>query len=134
MKKIIVALVLFGVTALLSTAMAAQQQGIFTENLSCGKSFSANGWAKGYTFAYEVLDKTSKGKGYKVKTLANVNGYMIHLDCARNLPSRDAALAWLLDKGYGIGSDGSEDDDGASGQHLTIDRGPLYKVPSSLYK
>ncbi len=116
-----------------STAIAAQ--GTFTENLPCGKSFPAKGWASGYTFAYEVLDKTSKGKGYKVKTLANVDGKMVHLDCVRNLPSRDAALAWLVDRGYGIGSDGSEDGNGAtSGQHLTVDRGPLYKVPADLYK
>ena len=120
-------------TSQVSTANANELTApTFTENLKCGKSFSSDGWASGYTFAYEVLDKTSKGKGYKVKTLANVNGRMIHLDCERDLPSRDAALAWLLDSGYGIGSDGSETG-GASGDHLTVDRGPLYKVPAYLY-
>ena len=113
------------------TANAAAS-GTFIEKLSCGESFSASGWGN-YAFAYEVLDKTDRGHGYKVKTLANVNGRMIHLDCARNLPSRDAAISWLVDHGYWLGSDGPEPG-GASGNHRTVDRGPLYKVPDYLYK
>ncbi len=135
MMGVLALLVIAGCTSVPSgvdTANAATPS-IFTEDLSCGESFATPNWASKYKFSFEIMDKTRKGQGYKVKTLANVNGRMIHLDCARNLPSRDAAVAWLVDHGYWLGSDGPEPG-GASGNHRTVDRGPLYKVPDYLYK
>ena len=112
---------------------ASPASSIFIENVKCGNAFYADGWASGYKFAYEVLDKTSEGNGFKVKTMANVDGRMIHLDCTSNLLSKDAALAWLIKQGYGLSSDGAEAG-GAGGLHRTVDRGPLYKIPANLYK
>jgi hypothetical protein len=102
----------------------------FTENLSCGERFRADGWAQDYDYAFEII---KKGSGYKVKTLANVDGWMIHLDCARDLPSHESAIGWLKSRGYTFRQDGSEDG-GPSGHHLTVNRGPLYSVPANLYK
>jgi hypothetical protein len=100
------------------------------ENRSCGNPFPATGWAVGYQFAYEIMAKGPSN--FKVKTLVNSGGNMIHLECQRNLPSREAAIAWLGDKGYWLQSDGPESN--LNGTNKTVDRGPLYKIPEYLYQ
>lgn len=126
MKKIFACIVS---VIMIMTAQAMASQGRFVENTTCGDPFSADGWTKGYAFAYEIVQKPS---GFKVKTLVNQGGRMIHLECERNLPSREAAAQWLIAKGYTVRSDGAEDG-GASGAFLTVDRGPIYGVPKYLY-
>lgn len=125
--KNVIAVIVLGLFVIFSGSASAVE---FTENLSCGEAFSADGWAAGYDFAFEIQ---KKNKGYKVKTLAKVGSQMIHLECARNLESPAAALAWLKDHGYTFRDDGAEYG-GASGRHKTVNRGPLTAIPEHLYK
>lgn len=114
------------------------QEVTFCENLKCGERFAADGWMsmysdttnQGHGFYYEII---SRGKrNFKVKTLAIVGGYAIHLDCERALPSQSACIDWLVSKGYQLRQDGSEPG-GAGGSHYTTDRGPIYRIPAYLY-
>jgi hypothetical protein len=114
---------------------AVAATGQFCVNTGCGNSFSTPGWwPNGATFAYEVLDKTSKGQGYKVKTLVRQGNTIHHLDCARNLPSIQACLEWLVGNGYQVVPEGAESPQGGTGVHKTVNKGPIYKIPSYLYQ
>ena len=134
MKKIIFLAIVF-------CAFATQAQAVvFCENLGCGNRFDAtSGWASAYAnttgqghgFCFEVMYKGASN--YKVKVLAIVKGEAIHLDCNRGLPSQQACIDWLINKGYQLQRDGAEPG-GPSGRHLTVDRGPIYRVPEYLYQ
>lgn len=106
----------------------------YVEDTHCGKSFSAmDSWAADYNLAYEVINKGKKG--FKVKTLAQVNGKMIHLECTRNLPTIKDALSWLTHGGYEFSARGSEKNyTRMSGEHKTASKGPLKKVPQRVIK
>lgn len=133
-----------GPVTLASTAVGT---GTFCENTDCGVShkIDSSNWqwkyrnttGLGYGFFYEVMDKTQKGKGFKVKTGAIVkdekgNHWVIYLDCERYLDDEVACSEWLLSRGYGLDSDGAEDG-GPSGNHLTTRRGAIYRIPNDLY-
>ena len=136
MKRMIFA---FSILFLVGAAVSQAAPVVFCENLSCGNRFSAtSGWqadyanttGQGHGFCYEILAKGNAN--YKVKVLAIVGGEAIHLDCARNLASIDACINWLTARGYQLKQDGAEAG-GPSGGHLTVGRGPIYKIPAFLY-
>lgn len=140
MKK---GIVLFLAVVFIAVANVGWSAEHYVENTKCGKPFPVtDSWAEefSYDFAYEVMNKGKKG--FKVKTLAKVKGEMIHLECARELPSADAARQWLLDNGYEFQPHGPEKNyppmmhsgSGPIGIHGTADRGPLTKVPQRVIK
>ncbi len=95
----------------------------------CGESFPAFDWLDGNTLAYEIIDKRCDKQGFKVKVLEHQDGFMMHLNCVRNLPSSSAAYDWLRQNGYNFYSykvENSPDDDVAR-RYKAIDRGILLR-------
>ncbi len=97
-------------------------------NISCGETTrNLSWWPLGANYAYEIMDKGKKG--YKVKVWAKIeNGEYIHLDCQRNIHSKEAAILWLKNNGYSISSEGTEHG-GSHGFHKTVDKGTVYRIP-----
>jgi len=127
-----VAIFIFGCASNFVFDAVAASTGEFCVNTSCGKAFKTPSWWPGNAvFAYEIMNKKSKGKGYKVKTLVRQNGMIYHLECARNLNSIEDCITWMVDGGYYLSRQGNTD---GGGQHNTVEKGPIYQLPKHLYK
>lgn len=97
-------------------------------NDDCGEPFPGFDWLNGNVFAYEIIDKRYNQQGFKVKTLEHRDGFMVHLNCARNLPDIATAYDWLRQSGYTFHSYGGENNRNKdTGQYITVDKGVLLR-------
>jgi hypothetical protein len=138
MKQLFLTIAVCSVLAA-TNSLAANAEKLI-EKTSCGKASNGLGWwPNNAPFAYEIMDKRAKKKGYKVKVWGKSGNKYIHLDCARDLPSVNAAHKWLSDRGYEIQPEGPEGnfESGSSKKkelHITADKGPISNVPYYVYE
>lgn len=112
------------------------------ESTSCGERHvvGSNNWQSRYEdvgYYYEVIDKGCDGFKVKPMALVRIDGtlWAIHLPgCCRGLSSVESCLRYLESAGFVLEQDGAESPRGGTGSFKTVMRGPIYRVPPSVYR
>ena len=112
------------------------------ESTSCGERHvvGSNNWQSRYEdvgYYYEVIDKGCDGFKVKPMALIRIDGtlWAIHLPgCCRGLSSVESCLRYLENAGFVLEQDGAESPRGGTGSFKTVMRGPIYRVPPSVYR